>query len=163
MKLDLVHAPRVYIVDSPGIPSGPNSLGGAAYMWQRFATQFAVGVAEGLIMSAPELVEAGKSLYDRARGRKRERVPDMTADTVPLRPDTVLAELQERVYALESSEEAQAELIARMTDYQKTQAGVVAQVTRNQAALVRWGLVLALAVIFIGGVAVAALVVALLG
>ena len=87
----------------------------------------------------------------------------MTANTVPLRPDSVLAELQERVYALESSEEAQVELIARMTDYQKAQAEVLAQVTRNQAALVRWGLALALVVVFLGGVSVAALVVALLG
>ena len=49
-----------------------------------------------------------------------------------------------------------------MTEYQKAQAEVVAQVTRSQAALVRWGLGLALAVILLGGVAVAALVVALL-
>ena len=132
-------------------------------MWQRLATQFAVGVAEGLIMGAPELVEAGKSLFDRVRGRKRERESGMIANTVPLRPDSVLAELQERVYALESSEEAQVELIARMTDYQKAQAEVLAQVTRNQAALVRWGLALALVVVFLGGVSVAALVVALLG
>ena len=132
-------------------------------MWQRLAAQFAIGVAEGLIMGAPELVEAGKSLYDRVRGRKRERESDMTANTVPLRPDSVLAELQERVYALESSEEAQVELIARMTDYQKAQAEVLAQVTRNQAALVRWGLALALVVVFLGGVSVAALIVALLG
>ena len=66
------------------------------------------------------------------------------------------------MYVLESNEEAQAELIARMTEYQKAQAEVVAQVTRSQAALVRWGLGLALAVILLGGVAVAALVVALL-
>ena len=135
-------------------------------MWQRVAAQFAVsvaeGVAEGLIESAPELMERGKAFYERVMGRKRERTPDTTENTVPLRPDSVLAELQKRVYVLESNEEAQAELIARMTDYQKAQAEVVAQVTKNQAALVRWGLVLALAVIFLGGIAVAALVVALL-
>ena len=135
-------------------------------MWQRVAAQFAVsvaeGVAEGLIESAPELMERGKAFYERVMGRKRERTPDTTENTVPLRPDSVLAELQNRVYVLESNEEAQAELIARMTDYQKAQAEVVAQVTKNQAALVRWGLVLALAVIFLGGIAVAALVVALL-
>ena len=132
-------------------------------MWQRVAAQFAVSVAEGLIVSAPELMERGKAFYERVMGRKRERTSDTTENTVPLRPDSVLAELQNRVYVLESNEEAQAELIARMTDYQKAQAEVVAQVTKNQAALVLWGLVLALAVIFIGGVAVAALVVALLG
>ena len=135
-------------------------------MWQRVAAQFAVsvaeGVAEGLIESAPELMERGKAFYERVMGRKRERTPDTTENTVPLRPDSVLAELQKRVYVLESNEEAQAELIARMTDYQKAQAEVVAQVTKSQAALVRWGLVLALAVIFLGGIAVAALVVALL-
>ena len=130
-------------------------------MWQRVAAQFAVsvaeGVAEGLIESAPELMERGKAFYERVMGRRRERTPDTTENTVPLRPDSVLAELQKRVYVLESNEEAQAELIARMTDYQKAQAEVVAQVTKNQAALVR-----ALAVIFLGGIAVAALVVALL-
>ena len=131
-------------------------------MWQRLAVQVAVGVAEGLILSAPELVEAGKSLFDRARGRRRERSSDEPTDTVPLKPDSVLAELQERVYALESNEEAQAELVSRMTEHQKAQAEVVAQVTRSQAALVRWALGLALAVILLGGVAVAALVVALL-
>ena len=131
-------------------------------MWQRLAAQFAVGVAEGLIMNAPELVETGKLLFERVRGRNRERTSDVTADTVPLRPDSVLAELQKSVYALESNEEAQAELIARITGHQQAQAEVVAQVTRNQAVLVRWGLVLALVVIFLGGVAVAALVVALL-
>ena len=135
-------------------------------MWQRVAAQFAVsvaeGVAEGLIESAPELMERGKAFYERVMGRRRERTPDTTENTVPLRPDSVLAELQKRVYVLESNEEAQAELIARMTDYQKAQAEVVAQVTKSQAALVRWGLVLALAVIFLGGIAVAALVVALL-
>ena len=135
-------------------------------MWQRVTAQFAVsvaeGVAEGLIESAPELMERGKAFYERVMGRRRERTPDTTENTVPLRPDSVLAELQKRVYVLESNEEAQAELIARMTDYQKAQAEVVAQVTKSQAALVRWGLVLALAVIFLGGIAVAALVVALL-
>ena len=64
----------------------------------------------------------------------------------PLRAD--VTELQERLDTLEGNDEAQAELIAQMT--------------RHEAALLRWLMVLGLTSVVTGAVAITALIVAVL-
>ena len=89
-----------------------------------------------LVTVVPAAVNAAAKLYDSVRGRTRSR------------PTQDLTGLQKRLDAIEADQETQTELMA--------------QLTQHHAALLRWLLVLTLALVVMGGVAIAGLVVALL-
>ena len=102
-----------------------------------------------LIKAAPKVMDSAVKLYDSVSGRQRRRPPRDAAQTddIPtLRAD--VTELQERLDALEGNDEAQAELIAQMS--------------RHEAALLRWLMVLGLTSVGASAVAIVALVFAVL-
>ena len=89
-----------------------------------------------LVTVVPAAVNAAAKLYDGVRGRPRSQ------------PTQDLTRLLKRLDAIERDQETQTELIT--------------QLTQHHAVLLRWLLVLTLALVVIGGVAIAGLVVALL-
>ena len=102
-----------------------------------------------LIKAAPKMMDSAVKLYENMSGRQPRRPSRGTnkVDDIPaLRED--LTELQKHLDMLENNDKAQADLIAQMT--------------RHQAALTRWLIMLTLTSVVTGIVAIAALVVAVL-
>ena len=89
-----------------------------------------------LVTVVPAAMNAATKLYDSVRGRPRSQ------------PTQDLTGLQKRLDAIEG--------------YQETQTELMAELTQHHAVLLRWLLVLTLALVVMGGVAIAGLVVALL-
>ena len=103
-----------------------------------------------LIKAAPKIAEETRKWYDSARGREPRRSSDGApkGDSLPmLRAD--LKEVQERLDASESNEQAQAKLIDGMA--------------RHQAGLVRWVMALTVVAVLTSGAAIAALVIVVVG
>ncbi len=102
-----------------------------------------------LIRLAPRLIEESRKVYESVRGRPQPReLPDPGGtDAAALRSE--VSDLRGRLEAVEAREESQARLIAEMTRY--------------QAALLRWLLWMALAAGVAAALALAALLVAVLG
>ena len=102
-----------------------------------------------LVRAAPKMMDSAVKLYQSLSERKPRRAPQGTSkvDDIPaLRAD--VTELQERLDTLEDNNEAQAELITQMT--------------RHEAGLLRWLIVLAFTSVVTGVIAIAAIVVAVL-
>ncbi len=89
-----------------------------------------------LITAAPPMMNATTKLLETVKGR------------VHARPAQDFTGLQKRLDTIEGHQETQAELMA--------------QLTQHHAALLRWLLMLTLAFAVIGGIAIAALVIAIL-
>ena len=89
-----------------------------------------------LVTVAPQLVNTVTKLYEIVKGPG------------PSRPTQDLTGLQKRLDAIEG--------------YQETQTELMVQLTQHHAALLRWLLVLTLALVVMGGIAITGLIVALL-
>lgn len=110
---------------------------------------FVVGSILTFLKVAPTLVRAGTEIYDRIRNTEKSRQIKndvVTEDMRVLR--TEVEYLQQRLETQEANAEAQADLIV--------------QLTRHNADLVRWLLFMAIGLALSSGVAVAALLLALL-
>ena len=109
---------------------------------------------------APAVTKAAKRFYERVRSRKKKRDQEQIESDATSTGDE-LVNLEERIHALESSEEAQAELITQMTEQQESQALVIGHMTDQIISAERRVAYLTLALVVVGLVAVAALVVAI--
>lgn len=102
-----------------------------------------------IVTAVPRVMETAVDVYDSVRGQRRPRPGRIAAgpnDLGALRGD--LVKLEERVDSLEGRSEVQAELIAQMT--------------RHDAALLRWLIVLTLVLFVTVAVAAVAIVFAIL-
>ena len=99
-----------------------------------------------LIRLAPRLIEEGRRVYEAVRGSSGSPGPAGSDAVRDLNSE--VSGMRERLEAIESREESQARLIAEMTRY--------------QAALLRWLLWLALAAGAAAALALAALIVAIM-
>ena len=111
----------------------------------------AAGKAVGLelIRQAPRLVAEGRKVYESVRNRPRQQAAETPTKSVTiLSLRSTVEDLQESLEALEAHNESQAELIAR--------------ITWNQAALLRWLFRLTLFSVATSAVALAAILVAVL-
>ena len=105
----------------------------------------ATTVLKLFIPQIPALIRASTQAYDKIRSRKRPQKSD--ADTIQVLR-SALNDVQERLDAQEEATESQAELIV--------------QLTRNNAILGRWLLFTAIGLVLSSGIAIAALVLAML-
>ena len=96
-------------------------------MWQKIAAQAAMAAATTAsieaVRLAPAVTKAAKKFYERVRDRKRKReqgraLGDAAPESNDFATTVQLTKLEERVDALETGEETQAELIAQMTEQQ---------------------------------------------
>ena len=142
----------------PNNPVANNTVDMTAFMHEGATT-----ASREAVKAAPTVTKAAKKFYERVRNRKRgrERTPTDAApqsDGIPTADH--LAQLEERVHALEANEEAQAELIAQVTQHQESQALVIGQLTEQIVSAQRRVDRLTLALIAVGLVALVALIVA---
>lgn len=99
-----------------------------------------------IVTAVPRVMETAVDVYDTVRGQKRPRSARRASGPGDLSKD--LQDLEERVDSLEGRSEVQAELIAQMT--------------RHDAALLRWLIVLTLVLFVTVAVAAVAIVLAIL-
>ena len=114
-----------------------------------FLSPLAAKVGLALLKASPHLVRASVEIYEKVKKRKRPQPSQGTADadTIPMLR-TAVEDIQQRLETQEASTESQAELIV--------------QLTRHNAALARWLFYMGMGLALSSGVAVAALILTLL-
>ena len=113
------------------------------------------------VKGAPAVTKAAKKFYERVRSRKKKRDQEQIEGDATSTGDE-LVNLEERIHALEASEEAQAELITQTTEQQESQALAIEHLTDMIITAERRVAFLTLALVVAGLVAVVALIVAII-
>ena len=102
-----------------------------------------------LVREAPALVQAGTEIYDHIRNRRRSRTAQSDAETVNIQAlSTAITNIAERIEALEDTSESQADLVVMLS--------------KHNAILARWLLILGIVATISAGVATAALILVIL-
>ena len=124
-----------------------------------------IGAIKVFAAVAPVLAEAALSVVERMKNRPKPQPPELQDDIGELEINdfhAVVTNVRERLDALQEQFLAVDERLDALESVVESQAELIVQLTNHNATLARWVLILAIALAITSGVAIASLLLTIL-